>query len=132
MSGCPPAQQNFFATVLPLIRPMAQRLGTNEDLILALSAFEDSWGQDAHNKKLHNIFGITQAGGNNLSFTSYQACCDYWERHYGNAVRNVQNIKTFAANLRKLGYNSANSNYDATLNLVYQAVIRYKKSCAVK
>jgi len=88
---------------------MAKRLGTNEDLILALSAFEDSWGQDAHNQKLH-----------------------YWERHFGNAVRNVQDISTFTANLRKLGYNSANSNYDTTLNLVYQAVVRYKKSCAVK
>jgi hypothetical protein len=132
MSACPPAQKNFFATFVPLIRPMAKRLGTNEDLILALSAFEDSWGQDAHNQKLHNIFGITQAGGNNLSFLSYQSCCDYWERHFGNAVRNVQDISTFTANLRKLGYNSANSDYDTTLNLVYQAVVRYKKSCAVK
>ena len=86
MAACTPIQVAFFARMVPLMQPMATRLSIDVDYLLALCAFEDAWGHDAHNEVLHNLFGLTQAGGRNLGFASDQACCDYWEAHYGALV----------------------------------------------
>jgi hypothetical protein len=40
-----------------------------------------------HNKALHNIFGITHAGKNNIAFPSYEVCVDFWERNYGSYAK---------------------------------------------
>ena len=46
---------------------MALRPKIDVDLLLALCAFEDAWGHDAHDDRLHNLFGITQAGGDSAN-----------------------------------------------------------------
>ena len=79
MSVCTPIQAAFFARLTPLMQPMATRMGVDVHYFPALCAFEDAWGHDAHNDILHDLFGVTKAGGRNLSFPSDQACCDYWE-----------------------------------------------------
>ncbi len=132
MATCNPGKQDFFDTMIPLVRPMATRLTVDEDFLLAIVAFEDSWGQDAHNKKLHNIFGLTKAGGNNLAFSSYQACVDYWERNYGAKVKGIQDLEKFIAAMKEIGYNSVNPSYYSTFRDVYRSVRAYKSACKVK
>ncbi len=71
MVGCPARQAAFFARIVPLIRPMDRRLSLDENLLLALCAHEHGW-EDSHNDRLHNMFGVTHAGGNNMAFASDQ------------------------------------------------------------
>lgn len=131
-TACHADQKNFFESIAPLIAPLAQRLQLQEDLLLALVAFEDSWGQDEHNKRLHNLFGITQAGGNNLAFETYQACIDYWELHFGPQVKGIQDLDAFIAAMKKIGYNSVNAAYYETFKKVYASVQKYKLACTTK
>ncbi len=76
--------------------------------------------------------GITQAGGNNLAFDTYQACIDYWELHFGARVKGIQDLDAFIAAMKKIGYNSVNPAYYETFKKVYASVQRYKLACAVK
>jgi PPE-repeat protein len=55
----------FFAN-LSIYQNMASTLETNADFLMALSSMESGW-LDAHNQGLHNLFGVTHGGGNNLS-----------------------------------------------------------------
>ena len=130
--ACPDDKKDFFETLLPLIRPMTARLALNEDLILALSAFENRWGQDAHNKVLHNLFGLTHAGGKNLSFPTDQACVTYFENLYGTRIRGIQALEPFIEAMKRIGYNSVNKKYYDTFRAVYASVLRYKAGCGVK
>jgi hypothetical protein len=129
---CDANRKDFFDSILPLVRPLAIRLDTDENYLLALVAFEDSWGQDVHNKKLHNIFGITKAGGNNLAFTSYEACVAFWERNYGPKVKGVKTLEDFITAMKAIGYNSVNKRYYDIFRAVYQSVLKYKIICEIK
>ena len=129
MTVCTPIQAAFFARMTPLMSPMAARLGIDVDFLFALCAFEDAWGHDAHNDALHNLCGITQAGGRNLSFVSDQACCDYWESHYGAIVKGSVNFSDFEQRIRSIGYNSKNPSYDRDLMAVYRSVVLHKAAC---
>lgn len=128
MLGCPAKQSAFFGRMVRLIRPMAKRLAVDENYLLALCANEHGW-EDAHNDRLHNLFGVTKAGGNNLAFSSDQEACDWWEIHYGGIVRGSASMTEFARRLRTIPYNSATAGYDHTLLNVYAAVVKYKAAC---
>ena len=129
MAACTPIQAAFFARMTPLMAPMALRLKIDVDFLLALCAFEDAWGHDAHNDRLHNLFGVTRAGGNNLAFASDQACCDFWEAHYGPAVVGAASFADFEHRIRSLGYKSVNPSYDSDLMAVYRSVLLHKAAC---
>ena len=129
MAACTPIQVAFFARMVPLMQPMATRLSIDVDYLLALCAFEDAWGHDAHNEVLHNLFGLTQAGGRNLGFASDQACCDYWEAHYGALVKGAATFAAFEHLIRSIGYNSKNPSYDSDLMAVYRSVVFHKAAC---
>ena len=129
MAGCTPIQNAFFKRMSPLVEPMAQRMKIDADYLLALAAFEDAWGHDAHNDRLHNLFGLTAAGHNNLAFPSDQACCDFWEANYGAVVAGSSSFADFEQRIRKIGYNSKNKNYDNELAAVYQSVLLHKAAC---
>ncbi len=45
---------------------MAQTANTNVDFLMALSALESGWN-GPHSQELHNLFGVTNAGGSNLT-----------------------------------------------------------------
>jgi len=132
ITACHADKKDFFESIVPLVRPMAARLNVDEDLLLALVAFEDSWGQDEHNKALHNIFGITHAGGNNIAFPTYEACVEFWERNYGAKVRGIRTLEDFITAMKKIGYNSVNKSYYDTFRAVYQSVLKYKLACNAK
>ena len=61
---CMPKMQPFFDN-MGIYQGMADSLETNVDFLLALSSMESGW-LDPHNQSLHNLFGVTKAGGNNL------------------------------------------------------------------
>jgi hypothetical protein len=131
MVGCPAYQARFFERFVPLVRPVAKRLGFDEDFLLTLAVHEHGW-VDEHNDKLHNLFGTTQAGGNNLSYASDEAAAQSWEVHYGGAVRGSKSMADFTARLRSLGYNSKDPGYDHKMALTYSTVVKHKQMCGVK
>jgi len=76
-----PKMNPFFAN-LSIYQNMATTLETNADFLMALSSMESGW-LDAHNQGVHNLFGVTHGGGNNLSFDTYQKAADYWVKTFG-------------------------------------------------
>ncbi len=116
--------------LLPLVRPMAKQLDFDENFLLALSIREHGW-QDAHNDKLHNLFGTTHAGGNNLGYASDQEACTSWVQHYGGVTRGSRDMDDFLRRLRSIGYNTKSPTYDSDSKDVYDTVVRYKKACGV-
>ncbi|SMC28105.1 hypothetical protein SAMN02745857_03120 [Andreprevotia lacus DSM 23236] len=130
--ACNPNFQEFFDAYIPLIRPMARNLATNEDFLLALVAFEDTWGRDEHNKLLHNIFGLTKAGGRNLHFPTYQACIDYFTTKYKQHFYGVSTLQDWIAGMKKVPYNTVNPVYYIKFTNTYLSVVKHKGECAVK
>jgi hypothetical protein len=106
-----PQQVAYFNHVYQLIHDMAQRLNVNENWILGLSAYESGYLND-HNTGLCNPFGLTAGGGNNLSFRSYEEAVAYWERNYGDIVRNA------ARACRQLSQISAETSWTAARNVL--------------
>ncbi len=129
MANCSADKKDFFDSIVPLVRPLAIRLNVDENLLLTLVAFEDAWGQDPHNKVLHNIFGLTKAGGNNLKFASYQDCAAFFERTYGNKLKGIRSLEPFIVAMQGIGYNSVNKKYYDQFRSVYQSVLKYKSAC---
>ncbi len=125
---CPATQATFFTRMVPLVRPVAKRLATDENYILTLSAHEHGWA-DEHNDKLHNLFGTTHAGGNNLSYSSDYESMQSWATHYGGGVTGSKTFSDFVSRLRAMGYNSKDPDYDHKLATTYAAVVKYKAGC---
>jgi len=103
-------QRDYFNDLYSLIHEMEHRLNLDEDLIFGLSAYESGYLND-HNRDLKNPFGLTNAGGRNLRFSSYPEVVDYWERSYGDTVRGARDADDFIARLGhapKGSYNSRN------------------------
>jgi hypothetical protein len=115
---------------------MGQEAHTNPAFIAALSAYESSWLAE-HARSLHNPFGLTAAGGNDLSFPSYEAAAKYWLHHAGrehkgfaSVVRDINTIDKFAAALRDAGYNAANPEWSSDIAKVYRTSIApFADSC---
>jgi len=126
---CPPQKEAFFGALGSIFGAMGKTANTNPGFIAALSAYESSWlGKHAQN--LHNPFGLTTAGRNNLSFPSYQAAADYWLYHagrdrkgYARVVFGATTIEAFLAALRTAGYNAVNKNWTSKITEVYRTSI---------
>lgn len=130
-SVCRADFKEFFDTYIPMIRPMASRMGVNEDYLLALVAFEDSWGRDSHNKVLHNIFGLTHAGKANIAFSSYDSCISYFEAKYKKYFVGCKSIDDFISGMKQIGYNSVNPGYYRDYLAVYRSVVMHKHECVI-
>ncbi len=107
----PSKVEQFFET-RAIYEEMAKRLDTNAEFLMALSSWESGW-MDAHNRALHNLFGVTHAGANNLSFASDQEAANYWVTHYGSYVRGAKTMDEFVAGLRCAHYNPHPEYYGA-------------------
>lgn len=128
--ACDAGKTRFFKNI-DIYKKMAKDLTTDADFLMALSSHESGW-LDKHNEGLHNLFGLTKAGGNNLNFASYQACADYWVQHYKVYVQGTSTMAAFVEGLRKLPYNSADPDYDGKLLRQYQSILKWKGICEVK
>nr|WP_294551644.1 glucosaminidase domain-containing protein [uncultured Rhodopila sp.] len=125
-----PKMNPFFAN-LALYQDMAKTLETDADFLMSLSSMESGW-LNAHNQGLHNLFGVTAAGGNNLSFTTYQKAADFWVEHFGDYVRGAKTMDAFADGLKKAKYNSVNPAYYDELKKQLATVVKYKNACGIR
>jgi hypothetical protein len=130
---CDPGKKRFFDNKA-LYEDMASKLNTDTDFLMALSSFESGWLND-HNANLHNLFGVTHAGGKNLHYTSFQAAAEDWIQRYGTYVEGTKTIEAFVAGLRKVpphGYNTVNPDYDDEVIRQVNTVKKYKGICKVE
>ena len=128
--ACMPKMGPFFENV-EIYRSMAKQLETDADFLMALSSMESGW-LDPHNQRLHNLFGVTKAGGNNLSFETFQKAADFWVDHFGPYVKGARTMDEFAEGLKKAKYNSVNPNYYTHLKNQLKTVVRYKNACGIQ
>ena len=96
--ACLPKMPRFFEN-LSIYQDMAKNLDTDVDFLMALSSMESGWLDD-HNQGLHNLFGVTKAGGNNLSFASYQKAAEYWIEHFGPHVKGTKTMDEFVEGIK--------------------------------
>ena len=127
---CLPKMNPFFQN-LAIYRGMAKTLNTDADVRMALSSMESGW-LNPHNQGLHNLFGVTQAGADNLSFSTYRAAAEYWTKHFGPYVNDANSMRDFADGLRRAKYNTANPDYYVNLRKQYSSVLKFKTACGVK
>jgi hypothetical protein len=130
--NCPPQYQSFFNLMTPIADGLATTWNTNVDFILALSAYESGWDPvysgATHSPPINNPFGLTQAGGNDLTFPSLQAAAAYWSQNDGAYIQGDTTIQQFAAALQP-HYNTVNPNWTGALISVYNSVERRKADC---
>ncbi len=117
----------FFSN-LGIYQGMASSLNTNADYIMAVSSWESGW-LGTHAQELHNLFGLTNAGGPNLSFQSYQASADYWSRLVVPFVSNANTMAKFITGLKNEGYNSNPGYYPNIVNQL-KWVRKWEAKCA--
>jgi RHS repeat-associated protein len=91
-------QNRFFSELDSKLSQMALDVGVERKYIEGLSAFESSYLDD-HNRELNNPFGITQAGGRNIQFSSIDSSIDYWKQQYGGQVQGAVSPIDFAQRL---------------------------------
>jgi hypothetical protein len=118
-----------FFEQLPGLLVVAKQLNVLNECIVGLSSYESGWFDD-HNVKLNNLWGLTQAGGNNIPFLSIQAGNDYFVTKVGPFIKGAQTIPVFFAGLKKEGYNSANPNYfsqDLSKGMLFNRISNIKK-----
>jgi RHS repeat-associated protein len=123
-------RSNFFSHISEL-RNVASPLNVPEDFIVGLASYESGW-LDVHNQGLHNLWGLTQAGGNNINFSSYAAGNAYFVSRIGPFIRNAQTVQQFEAGLKAEGYNSTGPNYWTTLADRIANIKKWEKRCGVK
>jgi RHS repeat-associated protein len=125
---CPQNIRNFFTTNLNLYKKLAEKLHVDVTWLMGLSALESGWlGQ--HSQDLHNIWGLTKAGGRNLRFESY-AGTDFWDNLWGPRVANANTVDDFINNLVSNHYNT-HQGYGDKLKTVIDTVQKLAESCGI-
>jgi hypothetical protein len=126
---CPPQKKAFFDALGGLFKTMGRAANTDPAFIAALAAYESSW-LGKHARDLHNPFGLTAGGGNDLSFPTYDAAANYWLYHAGrdrkgfaSIVSGMDTIEEFASALNAAGYNAVNPNWTSDIAKVYRTSI---------
>jgi hypothetical protein len=126
---CPPEKRKFFETLDAKISASAKRLGMDADLLMTLVAHESAWYGE-HAQELNNIFGLTRAGGRNLSFSSIDKCIEYWEKNTGPKIKGSKDMEEFLVNLHKPpNYNKADPKYDEKMRAIYKSILKFRKNC---
>jgi hypothetical protein len=133
---CNDQQNRFFDDLLEPLTKLAQELGIDPNFLLSLAAHESGW-LNAHNRLLHNPFGLTQAGKNNLQFDSFQDAVDYWGRSFGSKVSDAHSIDEFVNRLqtdqRGEGgpgkYNAEDPDWAEKVRDAYDSVKRRRGKC---
>ncbi|WP_027186878.1 glucosaminidase domain-containing protein [Desulfovibrio cuneatus] len=103
-------------------------MNIDPDYLMALASHESSWLND-HNFGLNNLFGVTNAGKRNLSYSSLGKSVEYWVKNFGERVRDSKNMEAFIHGLRHNGpnaYNSEDAKYDEKLRNQYKTIIKRK------
>ncbi len=126
-----PQQDAFFTALDSPLTQLAGQLGAPSSYLLGLSAFENGY-LDPHNTALNNPFGLTQAGGNNISFTSLSSAISYFNSLYGNQIAGATSPQDFAQRLEGVlngapvpgwhTYNTVNANWENSLVSIINSI----------
>jgi hypothetical protein len=134
---CPDNINNFFKTLMPVFKDMADKTGTDSRFFAALSSYESGWA-GSHAQDLNNPFGLTNAGGNDLSFKSYSDAENFWlnragkdKKGYANTVRNLDDISDFANALHDAGYNNKTGTWTKDVIDQLKSIDKWMKICNV-
>ena len=84
-----------------------ERLNTQPEFLMALALQESGWdlqhvyetNPSSGGKPLNNLFGLTNAGGNNLAFPSPEASGEYFIKEWGAYLKGSKTIKEFVEKL---------------------------------
>lgn len=94
------------------LNKLARELGLPDARFLyALSSRESGW-LNVENTWLHNLFGLTMGGKDNLGFDSIGQAVAYWHCKYDSYVQGKSTMDLFMGGLKKVPYNTDPSYYD--------------------
>jgi RHS repeat-associated protein len=130
--NCPPKFANFFKQA-PIFNSLAKQLNTSSLFLMAQSSWETGW-LGPHAQALNMLFGMTHAGGNDISYSSYQASANAYYKAYSPYVSNTSTMDQFTAGLKNVpphGYNTANPNYYQNITDQQQYVKQHAADCGV-
>jgi RHS repeat-associated protein len=131
-ADCPQQFQNFFNLMVPIANSLAATWNTNANFILALSAYESGWDPvysgASHNTPINNPFGLTNAGGPDLTFPTLQDAANFWSANDGKYIQGTQTIAAFATAIQP-HYNTKNPVWKTKLMQVYNSVLQRRKKC---
>ena len=125
--ACPGYIRNFFNVAIPIANQLASTWSTDPHYILALSAYESGW-LGTHAQSIHNLFGLTNKGGNDLHLSSYQASADFWSKNDGKYIEGDASIAAFSQDIQP-HYNTANPDWTQTLVSVFTSVLSWRVIC---
>jgi hypothetical protein len=101
--------QLFFNTLVPRFNNLAKQLQLGDAVfLLAHASWESGWLNE-ENTWLHNPFGLTAGGHDNLGFDTFEQAVTYWGCKFGPRVRGAKMMKEFMKKLK--GYNTADPDY---------------------
>ena len=127
--NCTAQQRQFFALMKDPAAQVAEEYNFDPNFLLGLSAYESGWLGE-HAMELNNPFGLTNAGGADLSYDSIADAISSWGSTYGPKAQGASTIQEFVNSLQVdlrpdgLGpYNSANPNWGANVIATYHSVI---------
>jgi RHS repeat-associated protein len=128
--NCPPKFANFFKQA-PIFNALAKQLNTKALFLMAQSSWETGW-LGPHAQDLHQLFGMTHAGGNDIKYSSYQRAADAYSKAYSPYVSNTSTMDQFTAGLKSVpphGYNTKNPNYYKNITDQQQYVKQHAADC---
>lgn len=129
-------------TYTAIFGQMGKDLGINPLFIMSTALQESGWNlvhvygsnKSSGGKPLNNLFGMTNAGGNNLAYPSVLASAQAWEKTWGPYLANhPKTIQAYAADLTSNPKHMYNSNpaYPALLAARYKQLVSATAVCKV-
>ncbi len=122
-------QRHHFFMQVPGIEALAAKSNVPKKFLVGLASYESGWLDD-HNFKLNNLWGLTKAGHDNISFPSIEAGNLYFAHRIGPHIQNVTTIQEFFDPPKKEGYNSKNPDYfslDPKKGMLYNRIMNIDK-----
>jgi hypothetical protein len=114
---------------MALFQGVADKLNTDVMFVVAHSAWESGYG-GPHAKELHNLFGLTEAGGNDLRFKTYQEGADmYAAKLKPTKAFGAKTFDDYLEGAKQEGYNSATPGYYETVKKFMNDVKRHYNEC---
>ena len=120
---------------LARFQAIANQLNTNVDFVINHAANESRYGEQ-HSIDLHNQFGITQAGGNNIRFDSYEQGADFYVKLLKNTKANgAKTFDDYIEGLKQAKYNcgaracGGTDGYYERVKSVANDTQRHKQEC---
>jgi RHS repeat-associated protein len=119
---------------------MGSQLQINPLFIMSTALQESGWNlahvygtnSSSHGQPLNNLFGMTNAGGNNIAYPSVQASAQAWMTDWGSYLAGQpQTIDEYAAALNSDPRHMYNSNpaYASQLAARYKQLVSATKAC---